>query len=453
MLDAVAAYIRRYELIAPGDRVLVAVSGGADSLALLHLLARLAGKWRLPLTAAHLDHAIRAESREDASRVAEHCAALDVPLVVERIDVPQLARREGRGLEEAGREARRRFLRRIAADRGCRRIALGHHLDDQAETVLQRLLRGTGPGGLAAMRPRSGPFIRPLLGISGSTLRSWLQAQGLIWSEDSSNLDPTFTRNRIRHQLLPLLREFNPQVESALARLGALLAVEEDCWDEMVAGHLEGIARTVPGGFDISVAGLLALHPALRDRVLRRGLEVVRGGLHGIEACHVAALEDLLENGPQADAHLPGAWAGRRYQVLQLRCKPPPSPQPYSLEIPGPGRYFLPGGEVFEVEIIPSALGERRWRVEFAAGQMPWPLTVRSFAAGDRIALPAGGRQKVKEVLRAARLPHEERRRVPLVVADEVLWVAGLRRCAGRRPIPGEPVLGLSFERPAGGEN
>jgi tRNA(Ile)-lysidine synthase len=447
MRDTVHNFIREHDLLRRGDRVLVAVSGGADSVALLHLLRGLAADYDLTLHAAHLDHELRPDSSADADFVADLCAAWEIPLETARISIPVLARQSGRGLEETSREERQDFLQRTARARGCRVVALGHHRDDQAETVLQRLLRGSGASGLAAMRPRRGPFIRPLLTVTRDEIRSYLREQGLSWVEDASNSDPAFTRNRIRHRLLPLLREFNPAIGRTLAGLSERLALEEDFWELAVTSALEQTARAVPEGLQLDLPALLALHPALRARVLRQAIGTARGGLARIQACHIAAIEALaLGQRPQAEVRLPGLWCGRRYDRLLLGPAPPVPLPPYLVEIGGAGSYPLPGGARLEVTLPSRPGGETPWAVEFAADEVPWPLLARPFRPGDRIDLPGGaGRLRVKELFRAARLPLEARRQWPLVFAGGLLWVPGLRRSPVRRPGAGERVLRLQL--------
>ena len=446
MLDSVSRFIRRHDLIAPGDRVLVAVSGGSDSLALLELLRQLAATWPFELEVAHLDHGLRAASAADAAFVAACCARLGLPLETARVDVRALAREQRGGLEAAARAARRTFLQEVAARRDCRVIALGHQRDDQAETVLERLLRGSAATGLAAMRPQSGPFVRPLLDCSRQQLRDYLVARGLAWREDASNADPTFTRNRIRHRLLPLLGTFNPRIEERLAGLSARLGIEEDFWEELLAAREADLASPVEDGLQLSVAALSELHPALRDRLLHRLLARVRRDRQRLLAVHVEAVGRLLDDGrPQRELHLPGLWVLRRYDRLEIRRQPPTAGGNYVLTVATPGRFPLPGGMFLDVSLQPVAEGEGPWVAEFAAGQVAWPLTVRNFRPGDRIRLAGGGRHRVKELLRAARLPREVRVALPLVIADEVLWVPGLRRCPGRLPQAGDEVLRLAL--------
>jgi tRNA(Ile)-lysidine synthase len=452
MLAAFARILHEQCLLAPGDRVLVAVSGGADSVALLHLLHALAPVFPFSLLAAHLDHGMRPESPRDAEFVRELCARLSVVLVEGRVDVPAQAASQRRGLEETAREARRRFLRQAADQQACQVVALGHHRDDQAETVLFRLLRGSALTGLAAMRPRSVPFIRPLLSFSRQQIRDFLARQQLPFIEDASNADVTFTRNRIRHQLLPLLRDFNPRIDEHFARFSARLALEEDYWEAEEWRLLAELGRVGEAEVRFERAGLLALHPAVRLRLLRRALLSVRGDLLGVSACHLEGIEKLLlAERPQAELHLPGAWAGRRYEQLWLRRAAPERPFPVLSTIAGPGVYPLPGGGELLVSLGPATLGEDRRSVEFDAGRVPFPLTLRSPHAGDRLR-PVGmaGSKKLKDLLIDSKVPREQRQRLLLVVAaEEILWVVGMRRCAGREPAPaGGAVLRLVVKLP-----
>lgn len=439
-------------LLAPGDRVLVALSGGADSVALLHLLRRTAAISGIELCAAHLDHALRPESGEDAAFVAGLCARLGIELVTARREVAVLAAEMKVGLEEAGRAARREFLLDAAARRDCGVIALGHHRGDQAETVIHHLLRGCGVSGLAAMRPRSAPFIRPLLPFTRQELRDYLAALGEGFVEDASNCDPVFTRNRIRHQVIPALTAFNPQLEEGLARLADCAATEEDYWETEVR-RLE--AELVPPGereISLVLAELAALHPALRRRFLRQLLSrAAERAEKEIGYLHVMAVERLLGGAaPQGELDLPGLWVGRRYDRLLLRrARPTPSPGDWELRIERPGRYRLPTGSLLRVEVVPTApplCG--RYEVDFPAALLGGGLMLRPWRPGDRIRLPGlAGRKRIKELLAEERLPLEERQRAVVVATEaDILWVCGLRRCDGYRPPPGEDLLRLRLE-------
>lgn len=430
-----------------GDRVLVGLSGGVDSMVLLDLLLGAADALGIEVRAAHLDHAMRPESARDAMFVQDYCRRRQVPLCVERRDIPAVAAARRQGLEEAARDERRTFLQQTALSEGCNFIALGHHRDDQAETFLHRLLRGTGLSGLAGMRLRSGPVIRPLLVFSRSDLLGYLQARSLPHIEDPSNADPRYTRNRLRHRLLPALRTYNPRIDEHLARLSRRIALEEDWWDLQVARQLEDLCTVSEDGFRLPVEALAALHPALRARVLRGALEMVRGDLRKISARHLEMLEGLLTcSRPEAEIDLPGAWAARRYQRLWLRSEPPPAVGAFAIEVPGPGVYDLPGGGRLQVCLRARCEGEDLWAVEFDAEAVRFPLRVRNFRPGDRFH-PCGGpgRRKLKDFFIDLKLDRETRHALPLVIGEEILWLPGVRRCHGFRPRPdGAPVLRLA---------
>lgn len=437
--------LRADALVQRGERVLVALSGGSDSVALLHLLRRAAAPLDLALFAAHLDHRIRAESGADAEFVQLLCARLEIPLTVERCAVPALAAAAGIGLEEAGRRARQEFLSACAARLGCTTIALAHHRDDQAETVVHRLLRGSALGGLAAMRRRSGHFIRPLLERSKAELLAYLAAISEAHVVDASNADPVFTRNRIRHQLLPAMARFNPRSAQVLASLARCAAREDDYWQEEVDRLVAALVVAEPDGLRLAVAPLKRLHPAQRFRLLHRLLAAFAGAARKEAGCgHVEALDALLASAaPQGELHLPGLKALRRYDVLLLRAAlPTPADAPWALRLDGPGCHPLPNGATLQVELRATPAGEGPFAVEFAAALLPFPLTVRTVQPGDRLRLAGmSGRKRIKELFGEQRIPLEERRRMLVLEGDEILWIAGLRRCAGFRTDAGGAVL------------
>lgn len=435
-------------IVPPDSRGLVAVSGGADSVALLHLLHGVAKGRHLEVHVAHLDHALRPDSPEDAAHVRALCAGLNVPLSVARTDVAALARAGKGGVEEAAREARRSFLQETARAQGCRWIALAHQRDDQAETFLLRLLRGAGTTGLAGMRPVEPPFVRPLLPFSRVELIEWLQESGIGWREDASNQEMIFARNRVRMELLPLLESYNPAIRLRLNELCRQLAEDEDDWSVRVATELTRTAELTAGECRLPCAVLTEASPAMAGRLIRAALKSVRGNLRRLDADHIKAVLALACGPhPQGEVHLPGAWAGRRYGRVWLRRKPPvPIPQG-SFEITAPGSYALASGRILSVALVAAIGGEDRHAVEFSAAEVPFPLLVRAPQPGDRLH-PQGlaGTKKLQDLFVDLKLTKEERAAAVLVLAGgELLWVAGIRRCEGRSPAPSGPVLRLEL--------
>jgi tRNA(Ile)-lysidine synthase len=285
--------------------LVVGLSGGADSVALLDALASLRRRRGFRLVAAHLDHHLRPGSGDDAAFCAELCRALDVPLRVGRADVRARAARERGGLEQAARRERYAFLRRVREEESAVAVAVAHTRDDQAETLLLRLLRGSGATGLAGMRPRRGDVVRPLLDVSREEVLAHLGERGLAWREDASNADLAHRRNRVRHELLPYLAErFNPAIRASLARTAALLA--ED------AAHLRGeaealvtaIAREEDGDLVLRRSPLAEAPTAVARAAIRLAL-VRAGGLSGVGAVHVEAILRLARAKAPSGRRLP----------------------------------------------------------------------------------------------------------------------------------------------------
>jgi tRNA(Ile)-lysidine synthase len=288
-----------------GDTIVVGLSGGPDSVALLDGLASLASAGGYTLVAAHLDHALRPDSAEDVVFCAGLCQRLGVAFRSGAADVRGRAQREHGGLEQAARRARYEFLHTVQREHAAAAIAVAHTRDDQAETVLLRLLRGSGRRGLAGMRAHTGDVLRPLLRASRDDVLAHLRARGLPWRDDPTNADRTLTRNRVRHELLPYLEErFNPRLREALARTATLLADEADV---LSASAAVGLAQALRGGGDgivLDRASLAAMPPALARIALRQVLEGA-GGLRGVSAGHVEKILALVRSGAPRVRRLP----------------------------------------------------------------------------------------------------------------------------------------------------
>lgn len=398
-----------------GETVVVALSGGPDSVALADALLTLGGESGFHVVLAHLDHRLRAESAEDARFCADLGAVWRVPVRVGSADVRARAAQDHAGLEDAARRERYAFLRAVKDEVGARWIAVGHTRDDQAETFLLRLLRGAGTDGLASMRPRSGDLLRPVLDVSRAEVMEHLHARGLRWREDASNADTSLTRNRVRHELLPYLEtRFNPAVRETLARSAELMAEDAAALDTLVP------FTDAPGV--VPVASLRELPAAMARRLLRRAIEQA-GGLAGISARHIDAVRTLaLSDSPSGHRVM---LPGRRQALVtfeEVHIGPAAAAvAEYSFPLPVPGRVALPGGMAMTAE--PAAGAPCGGGVIAVPDKEP--LVVRTRQAGDRILL---GRREIslKRFLMSRHVPAPDRGRLPLVAAGyRILWMPG----------------------------
>jgi tRNA(Ile)-lysidine synthase len=411
-----------------GEGVVVGISGGADSTALLDALVMLAPAHGLRLVAAHLDHELRPDSALDADACSKLARDLGVDFRSDRVDVEALARERGRGIEEAGRHARYAFLRRVRQETRGAVVAVAHTRDDQVETLLLRLLRGSGGVGLAGMQVSRTDIFRPLLAVSREDVLSHLRVRGLGFREDPSNADHRFARNRIRHELLPYLEEhFNPRLREALGRTASILADEARLMVAM--GRRAGPPVDLrDGGAVLRVRALRRARPALARLALRRALAQT-GGLAGIGAVHVERLLALCSSKTVSGRSLclPGdREAVFRFDELLIRIRAS-RPQRFTQPLEVPGEVEIPGGlrvKVSEAEAVdaPAVESDESTLLRAEPGTC---LTVRSRQAGDFVRF-GGKTMSLKRFLLEKRVPADLRDGLPLVASGrEVLWVPG----------------------------
>ena len=436
MLETALKTIRVHSLFNRGDTVIVAVSGGADSVALLDMLVHLK-EFRLNLIVAHLNHSLRGEESDgDELYVRERAEQNQLRCEVKRVDVKQLGRLERLSLEEAGRSARYDFLRDLRKKYRANAIALGHHADDQAETVLMRLLRGAGGTGLAGMAPKSRDgMVRPLLEVTRREIETYLLARGLTYRTDSSNNDTDFLRNRIRYELLPSLETYNPSIRSRLVATAATLAAEDEVLENITAACFSRCGTHSNGVTTLSLPAL-ALEPSgVRLRLYRLAIRLVKGDLAHIGFRHLHAIDRLINSErPNSSLDLPD-----RLRIVRtydkLRCLISGAEQKavrYEITVDGPGVYSLPDGSrlsVAEARFPESASVRLPAVAWFDRETAPFPWLVRTFLPGDRIA-PRGmtGSRKVKDVYIDAKIPPEIRGRIPLIFSGgHLVWICGLK--------------------------
>jgi tRNA(Ile)-lysidine synthase len=434
LVEAVALALRRHAMLAGGETVLVGVSGGADSVALLVALRALAPAWRLRLHALHVDHGLRPDSAADAELVRALGRRLDVPVEV-------VAVRVGGGSVEAAARAARYAALQAAADRvGASRIALGHTADDQAETVLMRLLEGAGLRGLAGIPAVRGRIIRPLLELRHGDAVAALQVAGVRWLEDPSHDDPKFFRNRVRHELLPLLRTaWTPQIDARLAGLARAARAGVNALDAAAARELQRLAVREPDATTLPRSALAALPVDVAAEVLRRAAADV-GSRAPLRAWgHRGLRRVLAPAAPRRPFRLGGVVVEVSGDRIRVGAGPPAPLAPRTLEVPG--RVELPEiARGIEATIIPAAghvVAREPDRVSFDAEQLPGRLLVRARRRGDRFEAFGGGDRRLKSCLIDAKVPRWERGRLPIVEADgRIVWIAGVRRAAAAPVTP-----------------
>jgi tRNA(Ile)-lysidine synthase len=445
LLARTRRYIVDHELIAPGSRVLAGVSGGADSTALLLILAALRASLRFELVAAHFDHGLRSARAAALERntVRALCERLDVPFRSGAGDVRAHAKMHRLSLEEAARDLRYRYLASASGGHArCDAVAVGHTRDDQAETVLLHLLRGSGLRGLAGMSPSSAwplkvarqppRLIRPLLCLSRDETERCCRAAGLSPSQDPSNRSRAHLRNRIRHDLLPRLREYNPRIEDALARLASAAAGDVELLEALAVQALE----TTPtrGNVRIPRAQLIALPDALRVHVVRLAIARALGDTRGISERHVRAVLHAAGT-PGTRLDLPRrlrAVIKRTAVVLSTAAQAKPRPLParaVALPVPGTARI---GSWKIEASIVrrPGDLRSANGQQTYIDASIVDHLSLRRRRPGDRFQpLGMSAPKKLQDFLVDARVPRDERDAIPLVCngARGIVWVVGQR--------------------------
>ena len=428
LLRAVVDSLTRIGVVRDGT-ILVALSGGPDSVALFHALRAMRDRFGYRIIAAHLNHAIRgAESDRDEAFVRELCSRCEVELIVERArglsaDMPNL--------EERAREARHAFLNSAADRVGADYIALAHHADDQAETVLMRMLRGAGAAGLAAMAEKGpGRIIRPILSVTRAEVLTYLESIGEPFVNDSSNQSSAILRSRVRVELIPMLeRNYAPGLRGRLVKLASEMRALDDFVSEAARRELDAHSRRD----GLNLARFAQLHPALQAEVLRQFVEREAGHLRRIERTHVDAIRRLcLEGPPNGMLDIPGLRLQREYDLLRVAAAPQRA-EPFMVRL-GQGRTEVPATNFsFEATMIDrasAAIPSTRFEALFDASEAGGNLIVRDFRSGDRI-VPLGmrGHRKVQDIFVDNKIAPARRASFPVVeLKGFIAWLPGLVR-------------------------
>jgi tRNA(Ile)-lysidine synthase len=437
--ENVLQYIRERKLLKPGDRLAVAVSGGADSVALLRVLLELQTELGIVIVVAHFNHQLRgAGSDADEHFVGDLAHQHDLQFFAGRGNVRLHSIAKKLSLEHAARDLRYRWLQDLAGEQGLNAVATGHTLDDQAETVVMKFLRGTGTRGLAGIRPimmlDDLPVVRPLLKASRAEIEQYLHRIEQPWREDHTNCDTHFTRNRIRHELLPLLeRDYNPNIRHVLSETAEIALSEEDYWRDhtsALASHWHQKERRLRLQEDEgSAAGFFSASTAVQRRALKHFLEWhgITVDFHHVEAARMSALGD------SSTASLPGGWQARRQgDWLELLAptsvfEKPATTQPWEHLLHIPGKCDIPEVGISLEAVVVSA--------DFASSEPPGSLLkaadigpellIRNWQPGDRFR-PAhsAGEDKLKRLFSKRRIPADERLHWPVALSgSQIVWV------------------------------
>ncbi len=449
-LPPIRALCLEYGMLPRGGRVLLALSGGRDSMALLHALLALQEPFGFTLCAAHYNHRLRGEeAARDAAFAEKVCRDLGIPFLAGQGDVKQAAAQTGRGIEETARDMRYAFLEEAAAQLGAERIATAHHADDNVETMLLHLTRGTGLRGLGGIAPVRGKLIRPLLTTARAAVEAYVAKGQIPFVEDGTNQDTNLTRNRLRHEILPLLREINPQLTTAVTATIRGLR-EDEAFLEAQAMTAFRAAKRAEDGLVIEVKTLAGLPRAVALRVLRRMLAEIEAPPVG--AVHLATVL-VIANGqdPAAAVHLPGGVLVQRvYGDLLIAWdhlnEPLPPLEP--LEITQMEGSFSCGDWTLRLRpcLCPSDAAAQKTMCYLSQAAIKLPMQLRARQTGDYLSLPGRCGKTLKKLMIEEKIPRRDRECVP-VLADEagLIAVAGLGPERTRLAKPGEQALALCF--------
>ncbi|KAB8142104.1 tRNA lysidine(34) synthetase TilS [Chloroflexia bacterium SDU3-3] len=435
MRDAIARLFAAHAMAPRGALLVAAVSGGPDSLAMLHALHALREQLGIRIHVGHVDHMLRgAASAADAAFVAETARAWGLPCTVQAVDVAAYAQAQRLNLHDAARRARYELLAQLGGQLGAHAVATAHTASDQAETVLMHLLRGAGPDGLGGIRPvgtmAGARLVRPLLGVARAQVEQYCAAHQLRPRADATNADTAYTRNRLRHELLPHLASYNPQIESLLGRTAAICADESDFIQQALDAQWGALARQSPLGTTLDGPRWAALHPALQRAALRRAYAALATGealpWEQVEQARALAAGPVGRRMPLAG----GVWLQIGYGgEISIGAAQHSGPQlgHAPIELGAIGDYPLANG--WRIWLSAQPLPPGPWAVALRRADLQPPLLARPRQPGDRIR-PAGGRgsRSLQDLFVDAKLPRALRDRWPIIAdAQRVLWVPGLR--------------------------
>ena len=434
--------VNKYKLIEKGDGVVVGVSGGPDSVCLLHALCSLSEQLNIRIYAVHINHMLRGEeSIADQRYVEDLCEKLGIPLYVRTFDIKSIAAEKGISLEEAGREVRYREFEKVCKEVGADKIAVAHNRNDQAETVLMHIIRGAGTGGLKGMDFKRGNVIRPLLGIDRKDIEEYCRLHGLSPRTDSTNLESIYTRNKIRLDLIPYINtQFGIDIEDNLCRMSRLIRDEDEFIEnEAACVFRESIRMERTGQIWLDIPKLMNSHPAILRRVLRMAVRKIKGDLKGIENVHIEAAADLCILGETGKLiHLPSdIRISKSYDTLKVFIdSEKEKPRPFCIPVEVPGITLVEDLEAALIAEITTNggsfsyknMGDNRSLIQyFDYNSLNDGIYIRNRRNGDVFKpFKSRGTKKLKEYFIDSKIPRDARDKIPLIASgNEIVWIIG----------------------------
>jgi len=424
-------------MISSGDTVVVAVSGGPDSVCLLKILFQLQRWLNISLIVAHLDHGLRPqEDEKETEFVANLAKRLNLTLAYDKAN--NVTKAHGISIEEKAREIRYQFLEKVLDEHHAQKVALGHNMNDQAETVLMHLLRGAGPTGLSGIPPiREGRFIRPLINVTRDEIHTYLKQKGIPFMMDSSNLEKRYLRNKIRLELIPLLLNYQPRLIEHLGELAFLCRQEDQFIEEEANKGLQMVTLdSSDHSLDLSLTTFKNLPTPLQYRTIRQAIKRVKGNLRRIDIGHIKAIIDLANNmRPQIKMNLPENLIVKKiYGTLRFSLGTETETGDFSHYIKNTGRFKIHEinqtillEEISKKDFLGSSPSLREAFLDL--DRLQWPLRVRNFRAGDKL-IPLGlnSFKKVKDIFIDNKIPSEERKKIAILEnCNDIVWLCGIR--------------------------
>ena len=439
MKEKVVKYIKKHKMLNHGDGVLVAVSGGPDSMCLLHILHSLKESFKLRLMVVHINHQLRGESAEQDERYVQNlCEEWGIPFYSHREDIKLLSKTKGVSIEEAGREVRYNCFFKIKESQQLQKIALGQHGDDDAETIFMRILRGTGPNGLAGISPhRRDGVIRPLLSCSREEIEGYCKKHELFPKIDQSNLQPIYFRNKIRLEVFPYLEKYSRNLKYNLRNLGELMGEEQDYINYEMGKLWSQNANKIGKSIVLSMDWFVGLFPFQQKEMLRRSIEWVKGNLKEIEYIHIQLIIEMMESKDNTiwTLQLPNdIRVKRQYQKLIIEQGDKSPVQSFIYPMLVGEKYWIPEiGVEFKLYLVTregiGIIKANAKKAYFDYEKILGPIFVRNRIPGDSFK-PSGniGTKKLKDYFIDMKVPKEKRDAIPLVIGKQgIIWVVGYR--------------------------